>query len=261
MKRIIIFPYKFGSATAKILARALPAVRVRDNGRYRKRNGDFIVNWGSTMLPTWGEVDLNKPQAVANAVNKATALQIMKDAGVRTVEFTSDSDIVRKWIQNADTVYARTLTRASEGRGISLLTANAGRTTLENIVIPHAPLYTKGINSPNEYRIHVFNGQVIDYTKKVPLSDSGANANSLIKSHGNGWTFARNIERRPSIEAEAVKAVQALGLDFGAVDIICNPADKDRPYVLEVNTACGMCEDGRTLSSYSNAIKNFIAEQ
>lgn len=244
MVRLVVHPYKFGSASAKVLARGLNTIRVRDVGRYVKRQGDIILNWGNTTLPTWGNSDLNKVEAVAKAVNKAVALDTMKQAGVRTVEHTDNSDMVRTWLSEGHTVYARTLTRASEGRGIHVLK--------QGMTIPHATLYTKGIVG-DEYRVYVFDGVVIDYTKKVPLR---SNADSTIKSHGNGWTFARNVERRLSIETEAVKAVQALGLDFGAVDIIT--FGKTGVRVLEVNTAFGQIDGGRTTEVFINAIKRWI---
>lgn len=249
--RPVIYPYKFGSSSAKVLARSLGTVRVRDIGRYRRKANDIVINWGNTMLPTWGASNLNKEEAVAKSVDKKVALAIMKEAGVRTVEFTEDSDIVQTWLNEGDKVYARTMTRASSGRGIHII-SQGGR-------IPRASLYTRGIDSPTEYRVHVFNGEVIDYTKKIPMEGSNLTVDAQnIKSHGNGWTFARNVDRRESVEQEAIKAVSALGLDFGAVDIIINPKDKNRPYVLEVNTACGMEDDGRTVQSYVNAITKYI---
>lgn len=252
MKRVALYPYKFGSNSAKVLSRHLGGIRVRDVGRYRARDSDLIINWGSTTMPSWNRIDLNKPDAVARAVNKATALQTMKDAGVKTVEFTSDTDIVQQWLNENKTVYARTLTRASEGRGIVII--RNGDT------IPRASLYTKGINSLNEYRIHVFRGRVIDYTKKVPLRDGNINS---IKSHTNGWTFARNVEHRDSISNLAISAVAALGLDFGAVDIILEEGSRGKnwwPRVLEVNTACGIMDDGRTLGSYVSAINGLMTD-
>jgi glutathione synthase/RimK-type ligase-like ATP-grasp enzyme len=50
-------------------------------------------------------------------------------------------------------------------------------------------------------------------------------------------------------------AVSALGLDFGAVDIIWNERE-DKCYVLEVNTAPGL--QGSTLENYANAIMEVL---
>jgi len=254
MKRIVIYPSNFGSSGGKVLRDILPAVRVRDTGRYRRRQNDFVINWGNTSAPSWGECDLNKYENVAHASDKVEALKIMKQAGVRTVEFTDDVEVVEQWQSDGYKVYARTLSRASSGRGIRIIG--------EHDIIPQARLYTKGIVSDIEYRVHVFNGAAIDYTKKVPLDGSELTVEkSNIKSHTNGWTFARNVEIRPSVQEEAIKAVRALGLDFGAVDIIINPLDKNRPYVLEVNTSPGLERDGRTAENYKIAIENYVRTQ
>jgi D-alanine-D-alanine ligase-like ATP-grasp enzyme len=47
-----------------------------------------------------------------------------------------------------------------------------------------------------------------------------------------------------------VAAVAAVGLDFGAVDIIWNQT-QDRCYVLEINTAPGLCNT--TCQKYAEA--------
>jgi glutathione synthase/RimK-type ligase-like ATP-grasp enzyme len=55
-----------------------------------------------------------------------------------------------------------------------------------------------------------------------------------------------------TVEEQAIKAVQALGLDFGSVDVIWNERHS-LPYVLEVNTAPGLV--GTTVTNFVNAFK------
>lgn len=57
------------------------------------------------------------------------------------------------------------------------------------------------------------------------------------------------------IETEAIKAVNALGLDFGAVDIVTEK-NTGIPYVLEVNTAPG--NEGTTTQKYVDSIIEYI---
>jgi glutathione synthase/RimK-type ligase-like ATP-grasp enzyme len=54
------------------------------------------------------------------------------------------------------------------------------------------------------------------------------------------------------LQEAAIRTVEILGLDFGAVDIIWNKK-QDRYYVLEVNTAPGL--EGETVVRYANAFK------
>jgi hypothetical protein len=66
--------------------------------------------------------------------------------------------------------------------------------------------------------------------------------------------FARtDIMDSPEVRELAARAVSALGLDFGAVDIAyC----EGLPYVLEVNTAPGL--HGTTLVKYVNAFRRYM---
>jgi hypothetical protein len=56
------------------------------------------------------------------------------------------------------------------------------------------------------------------------------------------------------VKLEALRAVLALNLDFGAVDVIYNQ-HRDRAYVLEVNTAPGIAE--YTTNVYAEHLRYF----
>lgn len=65
-------------------------------------------------------------------------------------------------------------------------------------------------------------------------------ANMLIRSNRLGWKFARVKTVDKKLEAEAVKALKAIGLDFGAVDCCVDVSGK--PFIIEVNTGPGLEE-------------------
>jgi hypothetical protein len=145
-------------------------------------------------------------------------------------------------------VYARTLTRANSGRGIVVVHPGDP--------VPLAPLYTVGILCKREYRVHVFQGVVIDLVAKCKRNGD-TETGDYIRNHSRGYIFARNSVKIPdsvrsNLSSLAVSTISALGLDFGAVDIIRSTENK--LYVLEVNTAPGL--DGTTLRAYINAILN-----
>ena len=73
----------------------------------------------------------------------------------------------------------------------------------------------------------------------------------------NGYVFAREgIHKPDTIDVLSVQAIEALGLTYGAVDII---EDKQgNLYVLEINTAFGL--EGTTISLVGDAIKGLLDE-
>ncbi len=81
--------------------------------------------------------------------------------------------------------------------------------------------------------------------------------NWKIRSYANGFLFSRyGIYPSEARDQLAVKAVAALGLDFGAVDLI---EDKGKFYVLEVNTAPGI--EDEMVPIYAEAIKELAIEK
>jgi glutathione synthase/RimK-type ligase-like ATP-grasp enzyme len=250
--KIKILPYKSFSQSARDLVRVLgnkAIVKSQTTPMYGRKK--VLINWGHSS-PRFNLTNvsvLNKPQAVSNAIDKFLSLQIMKDAGVNTPEFTKDIEVAKEWIEDNRIVFCRKLLKANSGRGIVV-----AKTVDE--LIP-ALLYVKYIRKEREYRVHVFNGNVIDVVEKRRRSgfDSNPAYNKYIRSYEQGWIFARDgISVTNATEQEAIKAVQSLGLDFGAVDIVINR--DDIPVVLECNTAPGLM--GTTLDKYKAAVQAWV---
>lgn len=243
----VVWPYKMGSASAKALAAALDVKRVRTNGRYRPRPGATVINWGNARLPTWpyanGVTMLNFPQAVNIAGNKLLALQCMEQAGVRVPIYTVTKEAMIVALGKFKPVVSRHILRGTSGAGAVYFDSEQ-----EFMASPVAPLYVEYIKKTDEYRVHVVRGEVIDYA--VKRKRRGVEHETKIRNLQGGWVFCRDgIVLPDDVAAEAVKAVAALGLDFGAVDVIYNQVRG--VYVLEVNTAPGL--EGRTIRSYAEA--------
>jgi glutathione synthase/RimK-type ligase-like ATP-grasp enzyme len=244
MKRVLVAPYKMGSAGAKSLARSINAKRTKAHKRLRP--DVVLVNWGRSDLDVRGRPFkvLNPSNVIIRATNKLSCLQRLREAGVSAIDFTVSRDQVSRWLTEGHTVYARTLLNASQGKGIIVLKPGETRE------IPYAPLYTKGVLKAHEYRVHVFGDKIIDVTKKRRRND--VDRSDYIKNLSNGWVYCREgIEVPENLLTVAKQAIAGLGLDFGAVDVLYR---KGQPYVLEINTAPGL--QGTTLTKYTTAFNS-----
>lgn len=228
---------------AKELAKLLGFNRLKGPRVFKV--GDKIVNWGAH---SWGNICpmgvpmlLNTVKATNIASNKHEAFHHMTEGGVQCVPWTVDHDVVDQWSADGSTIIGRLTLTGHSGHGII-------------IIEPHEPiqpakLYTKYIFKAKEFRVHVVAGNVVDTQQKVrdpnkePLSWK-------VRSHENGFIFTRNsIVDDHNRDDLAIRSCVALGLDFGAVDIVQDK--KGEYYCLEVNTAPGL--EGQTIKSYGDA--------
>jgi len=187
---------------------------------------------------------------------------MLKNKGVSVPEFGNTYSDALRMLENGDDVMVRHTLTGHSGQGIELLRASEWQ------FIPDAPLYVQYIKKQDEYRVHVGrfderNGSpvpcylALDVQKKMKRrSHPNEDTNYQVRNHGTGWIYARDSIDAPSmVMFEAIKAVRALGLDFGAVDIVFNE-HQQKAFVLEINTACGL--EGTTLDTYIKYFNTYI---
>lgn len=242
---MLLYPYKKSSQSAKALAKALGIKRARRDGGLIKT--DVLINWGSSeILRETSAVVLNRPVSVAVACNKLSTLNVLAINGVPHPPYTSDVGVAQGWLDAGRTVMCRTKLQGHSGEGIVVVDPDE-----EGSHLSPAPLYTQYVPKTAEYRVHVFKGRAFFVQQKRRNKDiPDDQVNWKIRNHANGFVFAHKAVECNNLESltdTAVSAVDALSLDFGAVDIIYN--ERSNSYlVLEVNTACGL--EGTTLEKY-----------
>lgn len=243
--------------TAGNLDARVTLLRHRDS-TYTPRNSDVVVNYGNRHYPQsfYGNATvLNSLEALNRAANKLTALNVMSQAGVSTIEYTTDRSAAQGWIEAGDTVYARGTLNGHSGEGITVHQRNQEDVSIGRV--PAAPLYTKGITTQRrEWRVHVFKGVITYVQKKIRRNGyrEDASYREDVRNHHTGWVYSNQFNDAPSaaVLRAAFDAVAALGLDFGAVDVISR---QDQAWVLEVNTAPGLT--GTTLETYQHNVVEF----
>lgn len=253
-KRVIIIPYKTGSGSARRLRTGLqqllqqPVLIVPKTSKtYQPRWTDYVINWGCSSR--WEFVTtqdyLGDKHSNTSCVNKltfferVTAYNTVSEIKVNIPEWTTSINEAK---QMKGMVVCRTILKGHSGNGIIL--AN----NPEDII--NAPLYVKYKKKRHEYRVHVFNGEVIDVTQKRKRKGA-EHLDTKIRNHQNGWVYCReNIEEPHDLHTQAINAMSAVGLKFGAVDIIWNEKE-NKSYVLEINCAPGL--EGTSLTKYVDA--------
>ena len=116
----------------------------------------------------------------------------------------------------------------------------------------------KYIDKTHEWRVHTFQGRVLRLARKVP----NEGAEQVVAWNQDTSHFKYDIRPGPEtlrqLTTLGTSAVAALGMDFGAVDVI-----KDRGgqfYVLEVNSAPGISDNANTLDAYVQAMRGWADE-
>jgi glutathione synthase/RimK-type ligase-like ATP-grasp enzyme len=189
---------------------------------------------------------MNDPHAVQRAVNKLECLDTLSEKGIAVPEYTVYPAEANAWLEQGHSVIERHIMNSHSGRGIVL-------TTPEEEEVGDAHFYTKYVGARREYRCHIFNGQLIFLQQKKRRN--GTEQNDTIRNHRGGWVYAVE-DITPLSEAavhDAILAVNAMGLVFGAVDVITR---RDSHYILEINTSPGL--EGRTVGLYTNAIQAYL---
>ena len=122
------------------------------------------------------------------------------------------------------------------------------------------------IDKTHEYRVHVFRGEVIRIARKVWDETKGSQPTSPAWNVNSGYKFRYQLNLRPSTREMlgdlAQRAMVALRMDFGAVDIIGrrSPTNRLSAWVLEVNSAPGIESNQNTLAAYVAAIRRWMNE-
>lgn len=200
------------------------------------------VRWGSHRATS--NNCLNRQDAVVLASNKLAALSVMSEAAVPTPRlFGIDAFYERLEVRRI----FRKRNRHAGNDDPYIVEAGEPADRARAAPYDYALEY---IATASEYRVHVFDKAVLRVQEKRPNGDGEPDPD--IRSASRGWGLrARNdLFDDADLTRPAIRAVEALGLHFGAVDIL-RGIDGNH-YVIEVNTAPGLNNNGIAL--YADAL-------
>lgn len=189
--------------------------------------------------PVWGEFNIS-------------VINSMIDSGVISESLAHMFHIVDGKVEPiAELIYKEA--NHSRGEGIEFIKTNEDlMRVLENGKHGYIEFI---VGNEREFRVHVCDGEAFYIDEKRPR-ESGHTAR--IKNLANGYKYREPKKEYPDlVKSEAVKAVNAIGIDFGAVDV--SLSEDGVVTVFEVNSAPGL--RSRTRKLYREQIIKLIIKK
>jgi len=291
--------YLWYSGATDITGIALAEALGIASGKTRPRNADIIIGWGTKIGEAVNLANvkvLNHPNAIRKNRDKLGVLNLLSaDRDLR-------SNIAGYWPSTGITgLIARgdvefpLIGRKRHHQGGKGLWICLAKGHVNAAVSAGSDYFQKYIDIASEYRLHIFDGNIIYAVKKVENTSEAswiaqrkekvteyATKNNIrldnstmecvlgrlvkeaelpdrvVRSNKRGWKFssvALNAIPAP-LKNAAIKAVSVIGLDFGAVD--CATDVGGHPFIIEVNTGPGL--QGTSFDKYVAVLRNKLAE-
>lgn len=201
---------------------------------------DFLIRWGMATKAEIEGVEVNKRKSLIRYFSRFKQLQLLKAADVSVPPFSTAPDVGYPMLGRNEGKPNR---QPTKGRGITYYPESANH--------PHHSFFMRFFPKQRQFRVHIIGKQ----TRTRELIPNGeANLLQPIWNFECGFTYRNLKTSRPEgVIPQARKAISALALDFGAVDIIVHDG---QPYVLEVNTAPGLGD--LTLSWYARHLAPLV---
>lgn len=204
---------------------------------------DILTNRGSQGHINWGRARANtllNPD-ISNVTNKRRMRELFQEHEVPMPRLIDSNYVLHELVIANSAVVGRP-DRHMKGRGFwkcNNLEAvhKALRGTRKKKPATHFMEY---IDAPREYRVHIFLGKSIRISEKS-FNDTG------------DYVTVKPEHNIKHVRKAAKKAVKAVGLDFGAVDIL---ADDEHCWVLEANAAPGL--GGSMPELYAKVFKQYM---
>jgi len=228
-------------------------LKVVHNPSRRPDEEYVVIRWGSDRFPELDEgakAVLNPARAINSNLHKDKAHAKFLEAGVSAPIFWTTWEEARVKAKELGCDILRRRKHHIQGKDILKVSPDED--------LPRARrsgYYVQYLEKDREFRLHIFQDQCIGLAEKKPAE----NPNKVIWNFENGWElvyYARE-EREEAVSnyremvAESVKACKAIGLDFGAVDLIMVG---EKPYILEANTAPKLKDTNR----YARNFKRWV---
>ena len=237
----------------------------------------------------------DKIKIARNKLRTLELLQNDRDLAQNVAKFTPANNINRAMEGRHPEINLPLIGRKNHHQGGTGLWPCLTKSHVDKAISDGATYFQNFIDINTEYRLHVFGDSVIYASKKSEnpaiegwinqrkekiiysarkndvncdeptmmfilkkLAKEATLPDRIIRSNTRGWKFSNvRISSLPTaLKNAAIKAVQVVGLDFGAVD--CALDTIGHPFIIEINTGPGL--HGTSFNKYIDAFRQKISQ-
>lgn len=236
---------KVNSPTARLLRTQCPELNVR-------------LRWGGPQV-AGGAVN-----GSCHLLNGLEQLQAFRRAGLACPVFTTSYAEACAWIEAGQIVLGRKACH-SQGRDIIVWEPRRGLLRTHQQRFAQRDFWVQAVtNITNEWRFHIMRSHKGNYMsigrgRKVQTNGYEAMRQQrglMIRSRRCGWTLDHTTDPSEPCREAAKRAVQLVGYDMGAVDLLETTYG---PVVLEVNS-CPAIHEGYTLDKYRQHLAKYYGQ-
>ena len=197
---------------------------------------DIRINWAYSGVSSPSAITYNKPSAIALSSDKPACRVALREAGVPIPRTMVKEEV----LEDIQLPYVCRTAKHQAGSGFKMAYTTKD---LFDAISEGYYYFSDEYRKKKEYRVHVAHGKVLIMQEKVPIhDDSRAN---IIWNHASG-EFVFGIVGWNDMPVEVCKValdgVKAVGLDFGAVDVLWSDEEDDRAVVCEINTSPALAD-------------------
>lgn len=203
---------------------------------YRPTVDGITINWAveDPEGVTYNGVVYNE-HGVLNASNKPKARRLMAEAGVSIPETTTSRSVASTWLSECSVIRRPSI---HHGGADFVVTERCGILPLSGYAGDY--YYQKFFRKTHEFRVHGAHGKVLILQEKKPREGIEVDLDVPKPwNHATGEFIFETVNwsnYNKDVCKVALDAIKALGLDFGAVDILYD-TDSGEAVVCEVNTS------------------------
>jgi glutathione synthase/RimK-type ligase-like ATP-grasp enzyme len=210
------------------------------NSILRDRDSN-IINWGNHIYANGSFFKLNKPHGIANASNKAKCRMILQSKHIAVPK----TQLCNQRISINFPIIIRP-PHHSKGHYFYLF-QDIEELAQCNIDIGDHWYASEVFEKTNEYRIHCGHGRII-LIKEKPLIDGEIRANQAINR--DAWSYIGWDKYNREMCVASLKAIKAVELDYGAVDIMYN-SNNETFAIAEINTSPTLSDSPYNCKKYA----------